>query len=337
MIGMLDIEILAHLDSARRNGWRGSFNSSWVTHLVLRRGLIAALLFLAQAINAQNLTYEDIEKLPASLADHRIAYGSDPSQFGDLRLPQGRGWHAVVVVIHGGCWYSDYDLKHIASLCAALTRMGVATWSLEYRRIGNGGGWPGTFEDVARGTDYLRVLARTHPLDLRRVIVMGHSAGGQLALWLAARSQMPKDNPLYSPDPLPLQGVVSLAGITDLRGYRPNCGDAVGKLLGGTSEEVPLRYQLTSPVELLPLGIKQRLIHGSLDQIVPLDQSRDYEVAARHRGDDVRLVTVKEAGHFDLIAPQSSAWSAVQEAVRALLKTGMAKGRAARPFHRTVH
>lgn len=289
--------------------------------LLLRCGSIAALLLLAQTASAQNLTYEDIQKLPASPADHRIAYGSDPSQFGDLRLPKGRGAHPVVIVIHGGCWYSQYDLNYMASLCDALTRLGVATWNIEYRRIGNvGGGWPGTFEDIARATDYLRVLARTYPLDLKHIIAVGHSAGGQLGFWLAARHRLPRDRPFYSSDPLPLQGVVSLAGITDMRRYSPNCGNAVSKLLGGSPEEVALRYQQTSPIELLPLKVAQRLIHGQQDQIVPFDLSRDYEVAARKRGDDARLTSVEKAGHFELVAPQSTAWPVVENAVRSLLK-----------------
>ncbi|MBA3805663.1 MAG: alpha/beta hydrolase [Acidobacteria bacterium] len=287
---------------------------------------MAALLLLAQPAIAQNLTFEDIKELPASPADFRIAYGRDPSQFGDLRLPKGRGPHPVVIVLHGGCWYSEYDLTYMASLCTALTRLGVATWNVEYRRIGNaGGGWPGTLEDAAHGTDYLRVLARTYPLDLKRVIVVGHSAGGQLALWLTVRNHLPKDSPLYSSDPLLLQGVVSLAGITDMRRYGPNCGDAVRKLLGGSPEEVAARYQQTSPAELLPLKVAQRLIHGRRDQIVPFDLSKDYEVAARSSGDDVRLAAVENAGHFELVAPQSSAWPAVEAAVRSLLKLDSVK------------
>ena len=289
-------------------------------------GGLATLLILVQPTRAQTLGFEDITKWPSPSADHRIAYGSDPSQFGDLRLPQGKGRHPVVVVIHGGCWYSEYDLRSVANFSAALTRLGVATWSLEYRRIGNaGGGWPGTFEDVAHGTDNLRVLARTYPLDLNRVIVVGHSAGGALALWLAGRGHLPKDSPLYIRDPLRLKGVVSLAGITDLRKYRPNCGNAVVKLLGGSPEEVPHRYQQTAPLELLPLGVSRRLIHGVLDEIVPLSQSRDYELATGRSGDDVKLTTVEGAGHFDLIAPQSSSWRAVEEAVRSLLSASKSK------------
>ena len=288
--------------------------------LLLASSLIVPLSLHSQIAQERNLTFEDITKLPAPPASFRIAYGSDPSQFGELRLPSGKGPFPVAVVIHGGCWYSEYDLKHLASLSAALTGLGIATWSLEYRRIGNvGGGWPGTFQDVANGTDYLRVLAHTHALDLKRVITVGHSAGGQLALWLAARSHLPKDSPLYSPDPLRLRGVVALAGITDLRTYRPNCGDAVNKLLGGSPDEVPLRYQQTSPIELLPMRVPQRLIHGDRDDKVPLSQSNDYEAQAKTRHDDVKLTVVAGAGHFDLIAPGSSAWRAVENAVRSLL------------------
>jgi acetyl esterase/lipase len=291
--------------------------------LLLVVGVVAALLFYAQTASAQNLTFADVEKLPVTPADHRIAYGEDPSQFGELRLPKGRGPFPVVIVIHGGCWYSRYDLKHVASLSSALIGLGVATWSLEYRRVGNdGGGWPGTFEDVARGADHLRTIARTYNLKLDRVIAIGHSAGGQLALWLAARRHLSGDSSLYSPDPLKLRGVVSLAGIVDFRSYGQGCGGAVRKLLGGTIEGEPLRYRQTSPIELLPLRVKQRLIHGARDRIVPLAQSTEYERAARRRGDDVKLVTIEEAGHFDLIAPQGSAWVAVKEAVRSLLKEG---------------
>jgi acetyl esterase/lipase len=296
--------------------------------LLLMCSLVAVLPLDAQTASAQNLSFEDIKKLPNPPADYRIFYGSDPSQFGDLRLPKGDGPHPVVIVIHGGCWYSEYDLNHLASFCDGLTRLGVATWSLEYRRIGDaGGGWPGTFEDVARGADYLRVLARTHSLNLKRVIVVGHSAGGQLALWLAARARTPKDSPLYSNAPLPLHGVVSLAGITDLRRYRPNCGEAVRKLLGGSPQEVPTRFQQTSPIELLPIKVVQRLIHGGRDRIVPVELSKDYEAAVRVKGGDARLTVIAEAGHFELIAPQSSAWPAVVESVRSLLKLKKPKKR----------
>lgn len=290
--------------------------------ILIRTFTLAAVFFaLTQSSVAQNLTFEDIQKLPSPAGAQRIAYGSDPSQFGELRLPLGKGPYPVVVVIHGGCWFSEYDLTHLESLNARLTSLGVATWSLEYRRIGNpGGGWPGTFIDVASGTDHLRKLARSYPLDLKRVIAIGHSAGGQLALWLAARGRLPNDSPLYTKNPLRLTGVVSLAGITDLRRYRPNCGDAVTKLLGGSPEAVPDRYQQTSPRDMLPLRVEQRLIQGTLDKIVPAAFSKDYDVAARRSGDSVQLAILPNAGHFDVIAPQSSAWPSIESAVRSLLK-----------------
>lgn len=305
-----------------RKKFKGVLRGSSIVTGVLVLCLAGVPPAACQGAGGQTLTFQDIEKLSAPPADRRVAYGSDPEQFGDLRLPAGKGKHPVVVVIHGGCWYSEYNLNHIANFSAALARLGVVTWSLEYRRIGSagGGGWTGTFEDVARGTDYLRVLARSYPVDLRRVVVVGHSAGGQLALWLAARRRLPKGSPLYSRNPLKLRGVVSLAGVTDLRKFRPNCGDAVTKLLGGSPAEVGERYAQTSPVELLPLGVAQRLVHGALDRIVPPDQSRDYERAARKSGDEVELSIVEGAGHFELIAPQPAAQSAVEKAILSLLK-----------------
>lgn len=282
----------------------------------------AVMLLRPHGAVAQNLTVQDILNLPVPPADHRIAYGADPLQFGDLRLPKGRGPYPVAVVIHGGCWLSEYNLDHVASFCAELTRAGVATWSLEYRRIGNpGGGWPGTFEDVAHGIDHLRTLAHTYPLDLNRVVVLGHSAGGQLALWLAVRHRLLQESPLYSANPLPIQGVVSLAGVTDLRYFAVKglCDAAASRLLGGSPSEVPSRYRETSPIEGLPLAVPERLIHGALDRIVPLELVRKYETAARKSGDDVKLTVLEEAGHFELIAPQSSAWPTVREAILSLL------------------
>ncbi len=286
---------------------------------------IIVSLFLGSAFyppaHAQNVSFADIQKLPKPPADHRIAYGDDPLQFGELRLPKTKDKPPVVVVVHGGCWFAEYDLHHLAAFSAALTKLGVATWTIEYRRIGDkGGGWPGTFLDVAKGTDYLREVAKKHPLDLRRVVVIGHSAGGQLALWLAARKNLPKDSVLYSANPLPLVGVVSLAGVSDLKKFRPNCDDSVNKLLGGSPEQFAERYQETSPLELLPLKVPVRLIHGKLDRIVPIELGKEFETVAKLKGDDVTLTTLDAAGHFDLISPVSNVWAVVEQNVRTLLK-----------------
>ena len=216
-------------------------------------------------------------------------------------------------------------------LAAALTAEGYATWSLEYRRLGDpGGGWPGTLEDVGRGADHLREVARAHPLDLDRVVALGHSAGGQLALWLAARPRLAElapragTRPLRAARPLRLRGVVSLAGITDLRAGAAGgvCGDAIPRLLGGPPSDHADRLGQSSPIELLPLGVPVRLVCGARDPIVPIDQARSYEAAAKRAGDTVSVEVVEGAGHFELVDPGSSAWPAVREAVRALLERG---------------
>jgi len=269
------------------------------------------------------LTTKDVLEFAVPPADRRIPYGPYPLQFGDLRMPKGDGPFPVVVVVHGGCWLSEYSLDHIAGFCAALTDVGLATWSLEYRRVGDeGGGWPGTFEDVAGGVDYLRDLAKDYPLDLERVVAVGHSAGGQMVLWLAGRHLLPKDSAIIAKNPLPLSGVVALAGVSDLEAAHEQdvCGDVVGRLLGGTPEQVPARYRQASPIHLLPLGVRQRLLHGDLDGIVPIEMSRRYETEGRKRGDDVKLVVCPDAGHFEPIAPQTPAWTLVRDAIMDLIR-----------------
>lgn len=271
----------------------------------------------------QPVAWKDIAALPPPPADHAIAYGQGPFQFGELRLPEGAGPHPVAVVIHGGCWLADYDLHYITHLSAALARAGIATWTLEYRRIGNdGGGWPGTFEDLVHGSGHLEALARDYPLDLERVVFIGHSAGGHLALWLAARHNLPPGTPLHSPAPLGVRGIVALAGITDLRSYGAGdggCNAAVTPLLGGPADEAPERYAHASPIELLPLGMPQRLVVGLLDPIVPFEQAERYAERARAAGDDVQVWPVEAAGHFDLVAPFAPAWATVERAVLDLL------------------
>jgi len=253
-----------------------------------------------------------------------LAYGSDPQQFGELRLPAGAAPHPVVVVIHGGYWRAAYDLKHIGHLCVTLTGAGVATWSLEYRRLGqNGGGWPGTFTDVAAGIDYLRTVAPQYGMDLSRVVVIGHSAGGQLALWAGGRGRIPAGAALYTAQPLPVRGVVGLAAVADLRqGWALGLSNGVvGDLLGGSPTEVPTRYATGSPRDLLPLGLPQRLIHGTADPIVPFTISEGYTQATHAAGDDARLLPLADLGHFELIDPRSAAWPTVRDTVLALLNS----------------
>jgi len=222
-------------------------------------------------------------------------------------------------VIHGGFWQSAYDLKHIGSLCTALTNNGIVTCNLEYRRVGNsGGGWPGTFQDLSLATDHIIETISLDPLvDVARAAVIGHSAGGHLALWLASRHRVPKTSPLQSAQKHRLVSAVSLAGVSDLRAaWKQRLGNgAVTKLIGGTPDQYPERSNAGSPIELLPSGSRQILIHGTDDDIVPFSQSEKFVEKARELGDRPTLVNLKGVGHFELIDPESDAWSTVTRAV----------------------
>jgi len=270
------------------------------------------------------MTSDDLLDVARPAADHRVAYGTDALQFGELRLPEGPGPHPVAIVIHGGCWLAEYDLAYMSALAAALAGDGVATWSIEYRRVGDpGGGWPGTFADVAAAADHLRELADEHHLDLDRVLAVGHSAGGHLALWLAGRHRLGAEDGLRGTAPLPLVGAVALAGIPDLAAYAAptGCGSAVAPLLGGEPSEVPDRLRRASPIELAPLGVPQILVIGGLDAIVPSEQANRYAAVAVEAGDRVDIREIAEAGHFELVVPEGEAWSVVRDAVRELLSS----------------
>ncbi len=253
----------------------------------------------------------------------RHAYGQEPQQFGDLRLPATTGKpHPVVIVIHGGYWRARYDLGYCGALCGALAQAGLATWNIEYRRIGDaGGGWPGTFDDVAAAADALRELAIHHPLDLSRVLTLGHSAGGQLALWLAARPRLPADSAVWRADPLPICGVVALAGVSDLRrAWELRLSEnATEALLGGTPAQVPDRYASGSPFDRLPLGLPQALIHGTSDTNVPFELSERYAERAQALGDDARLIALADVGHFEPVDPSTAAWQVVEGALLGML------------------
>ena len=273
---------------------------------------------------AAQLTQQDVARLSVAPADHRLAYGPDPLQFGDLRLPKGNGPHPVAIVIHGGCWLAAFaDLQLMAPLSEALTRAGIATWNIEFRSVdSSGGGWPNTLLDVASAVDHTRELAARYPLDLNRVVIVGHSAGGHLAQWAAARHRVSENSPLFRTNPLSVRATVGLAGINDLQRYlqeSAGCGKSIPQLLGGSPSEVPDRYQAASPVEMLPLGIKQALIIGAQDKIVRPQHNRTYAEAAQKSGDNVQLIVLDNAAHFDVIAPTGVGWPTIEAAVFSMM------------------
>jgi acetyl esterase/lipase len=295
--------------------------------------LTAALACLAMPAPAQNLSPYDVNALPSKPADARVPYGTDPLQFGDLRVPQGPGPFAVVVVIHGGCWLSIANLDNTAPMADALRDAGVATWNVEYRPVDRqGGGWPGTFEDIGAALDSVRALAAKHPLDPNRVVVAGHSAGAHLALWAAARSRLKSDSPLHGDNPLPVLAAVALGGPGDLRDFETYgheiCGPAVEQLLGGAPDAVPERWAQASPAELLPLGTRQVLIVGETDRVMPERAREAYVAKARAAGDTIEVVVVPGA-HFEVIAPTTKAFATVKDQILGLLGIGAAPAAAA--------
>ena len=251
-----------------------------------------------------------------------LAYGRDPSQVADLHLPtestpDGAPW-PVVVVIHGGYWGSGYGRSLGTGLAGDLAEHGVAAWNIEYRRVGNGGGWPATLLDVSRAVDALADIATPAVggrLDLDRVVAVGHSAGGQLAMWLAGRHKLEPDAPGARPQ-IRVRGVVAQAGVLDLvRGAAWGLGNgAVVRFLGGTPEQVPDRYAQASPYELLPIGVPSTLVHGTKDKVVPIDQSDRYAAAATAAGDPVDEQRLKGVDHFAPIDHRMRAWATCRTA-----------------------
>jgi acetyl esterase/lipase len=289
---------------------------------------LAALLAGCTATNSEHAVHgfrnptaaEVTTWLPEALPDRRIRYASgSPLQYGDLRLPRGHappGGYPVAIVIHGGGWHADWTSEYTAPFAEALTRAGIATWNIEFRKIGNrAGGYPGTFVDVGAAADFLRALARTYPLDLSGVVAVGHSSGGHLALWLAARRNLLEGSTIRGSEPLPLAGVVSLAGVNDLEdalvlGHRTDVLD----LIGSTS-----RLSVTSPRRLLPLGVPQVLIVGSREEAWRIEMTRRYAAAAVEAGDDIELLIPEDVNHADVVDPYGPAPGMTARAVLSMV------------------
>lgn len=235
----------------------------------------------------------------------RHRYGDDPEQVADLRLPAGDGPHPVIVLIHGGNWRADRSKSVTEALAVQLTLTGWATWNIEYRRVGNGGGVPVTGADVASA---IRALDGVPAIDRRRVILLGHSSGGQLALRAAQEA--------------PVAAVVSVAGYCDLReATRLGLGDkAVADFCGGSPEDVPDNYEAADPARHLPLGKKILLAHGTADDLLPPSLSTSYAASAQRAGDSCDLLLLPNAGHFEVIDPRTEHWRAIEAATTRLLE-----------------
>jgi acetyl esterase/lipase len=239
------------------------------------------------------------------------SYGSLSSQVAELFLPRGTGPFAVAIVVHGGYWKSQYDRSLMDGLCVDLAAHGLAAWNLEYRRVGGGGGWPETFLDVAAGVDHLAEVEAD--IDLSLVVAVGHSAGGQLAFWAAARPGLPEGAPGNAPR-VAVIGAVSQAGVLDLAlgaGLMPS-STPIRALLGDPSQNYE-RYVLASPRERLPLGVPQLVLHGERDDTVSMRIATSYAAAANQAGDPCELRVLSNTGHFEHIDARAPAWHAARD------------------------
>ncbi|WP_426162898.1 alpha/beta hydrolase fold domain-containing protein [Sandarakinorhabdus sp. DWP1-3-1] len=273
---------------------------------MMRFGLsLALLLCLAAPVIAQDsseLRYKAEAKTAAPPA--LVArYGADDLRSGELRLPPGKGPFPVAVVIHGGCWTASYDTRAgIAGVADALTKRGIATWNIEYRRMGDpGAGWPGTFEDIGAGIDHLAVLAKTQPIDLSRVALIGHSSGAHLALWGASRGRL---GPRFAPAVKPA-AVVAIDGPGALAPFvgidAKVCGQPViVPLMGGTPDKAADAYALASPADHLPLGVRQYLVMAAFKPFMA-----PYAAAAKAAGDTVEVIEGSD-DHFGVVTPSTA-------------------------------
>lgn len=282
--------------------------------------LLLLLLGFSADLQAQRLVHwSDILSAETSATYERIQVGPDSLQFAELWLPPDRFErpHPVVILIHGGCWLGMYPgvvLTH--PMAEALTKEGFAVWNIEYRRLGHdGGGYPGTFLDVANAADTLRQISVEYGLELDNIIAAGHSAGGHLATWLAARENLTPDSELYKTDPLPVSRVISLAGINDLNQYAEfgstPCGEKTVERLVALEDRGDDAYHDTSPANLLPYEAEHYEVVAAFDRPVPAFLGREYSEKVNEAGGRSELVLQVEAGHYEMTAPWTDEWQQI--------------------------
>lgn len=274
---------------------------------------------------AAPMTLDDYLALNGPAPTRHVAYGAAPSQFAELFQPAGAGPFPVAVIIHGGCWTRHFGgITQMRNMAGDLAARGIAVWNVEYRRYDEeGGGYPGMYHDVATAMDRLRTLAPEHKLDLSRIVLVGHSAGGHLAQWAGSRAKLPRSSPLYVADPLPVPVVISLGGLADLRNeqalIKTSCDRDMAQLAGVASAARPDIFSDTSPAEMLPAGVRTVLIHGEFDTISPLRVGQDYARRAQAAGDAAEVLVLPGGSHYDEVAAVSPSWPIVLGQIRKAL------------------
>ncbi|TPE63976.1 alpha/beta hydrolase [Sandaracinobacter neustonicus] len=312
----------------------------------MKRIILAGAALFAAPLTAQSAALTELPRLmgpravaslPAAAPTETIRYGEAPSQLVELFMPKPNAespdaLHPVVIMVHGGCWRKDIAGPELLRPAAgAFIDKGYAVWSIGYRRIDEeGGGYPGTYQDVAQAIDLIREHAEARKLDLNRLVFYGHSAGAHLALWAAGRGKIPAGSPLHSEKPLKPRGVVSVGGIGSLANWSAEintlCGpDTVEKLApktaaDGSERADDLRFADTSPDKLLPLGVPVVMLHGVYDAAAFPAIGLDFAIEARKAGDKADIWLAPVAGHFEVIAPGTRPFAQAVSAVEAFAK-----------------
>lgn len=279
------------------------------------------------------MQWGELTSQPLPQPDRTIRTGPGETDRVDLWLPEGAGPHPVVIIVHGGCWQKAIADRTLMNYAAnALREEGLAVWNIEYRGVDeDGGGYPGTFEDVGLAFDALGERGPALGLDTRRVAAYGHSAGGHLALWAAGRHRLPASSPLHVDDPFPVAGVLNSGGLADLEASAPvtapGClADIMEVLTGPASPERPDVFADTSPAALLPLGVRQISVNGARDRIAPPELGGAWTQNANAAGDAAAFEVVEGAGHVELVAPGTHAFEVETEALKSLLGLSGAAG-----------
>jgi acetyl esterase/lipase len=303
---------------------------------LLLTGCVAGALFASAAIAAGTTAGAPVPVVPMKLADYMalsgpapsatFAYGSAPSQYAELFLPPGKGPFPVVVLVHGGCWTKEFGgIGQLRNIAGALAARGIASWNVEYRRVDEaGGGYPGTYQDMNAALDTLAAQAGRYPLDLERLVAVGHSAGGQLVQWMAGRARIPATSPLHPGGTLQVRRVVSLGGLADLRQeaalIASSCERTTAQLAGSPSAARPDVFSDTNAAELMPNGSRTILVTGELDKVSPPRVAHAYAQRARAAGDAAETVILPGASHYDEVAASSASWPLVLQAIESSLK-----------------
>lgn len=273
---------------------------------------------------AEPMTLAQYMSLKGPEPSAHVAYGTAPSQYAELFRPAGAGPFPVVVLVHGGCWQTEYGgIGQFRNIAGALAAEGIAVWNVEYRRVDEpGGGFPGTYEDMIGALDALSANAKTYQLDMGRLAAVGHSAGGHMVQWAAGRALIPPSSPLYRPKPIAIRHVVSLGGINDLRAWTDLCGFEVAKLTGTPSAARTNVYADTNPSDMIPNGSHTVLITGERDQLVPKEVAVRFAAKAKAAGDSAEVIVLPGAGHFDEAAASSPSWNTTLSVIKKELGVG---------------